>query len=274
MTEAESPQPARHRRKPHYFDVEVRRFERVTPRSVRVTLYGEDLAEFALHGVAEHIKVAFPAPGQERPVMPTWTDEGPVYLPGVPRPILRTYTPRRFRPDVLELDVEFMLHEDATGVASGWAARVAVGDQVVVTSPGGPYRFDPDAREFVLAGDESALPAIAQVIESLPADARAKVFLEVEDAAEEQALSSEAAVTVQWIHRDGNAQSGELLERELRALEIADGTKVFVACEAGIMRNIRRYLLQERGLAREAIHTHGYWKRGVENHPDHDLGDD
>jgi NADPH-dependent ferric siderophore reductase len=37
------------------------------------------------------------------------------------------------------------------------------------------------------------------------------------------------------------------------------------------MREIKRDLLQERGLEREHVYTHGYWQRGEANHPDHDL---
>lgn len=275
MNQAEQPQPQRRRRPPQYHHVEVSHIERLTPHAVRVTLHGEDLAKFEIHGLAEHIKIAFPAPGQDRPIMPTWSDEGPVYLPGVPRPVTRTYTPRRFRPEALELDVDFMIHGDGEGVASSWAARAQTGDRVVVTMPGGPYRIDPDARQFVIAGDESAIPAIGQIIENLPADARASVFLEVEDASEEQEMPGPAQVELHWLHRNASGElGGRLIQSALREMLVPDGARFFVACEAGVMRDIRRHLMLDRGLPREAFHTHGYWKLGAANHPDHDLGDD
>ena len=205
--------------------------------------------------------------------MPTWTEEGPVYQPDVPRPISRTYTPRRFRPEALELDVEFMVHGE--GVASTWAAKAGKGDNVVVTLPGGPYRIDPEARRFVIAGDESSIPAIGQIIETLPSDAHAEVFIEVEDASEEQELTSPAQVELHWLHRDGDgAAAGRKVESAIRELTMPDGARLFVACEAGVMRDIRRHLISERNLPREVFHTHGYWKLGAANHPDHDLGDD
>jgi NADPH-dependent ferric siderophore reductase len=237
-----------------------------------VTFHGQDLAKFETHGVAEHVKVLFPAAGQERPVLPAWTDEGPVYQPGAERPISRTYTPRRFRPEALELDVEFVVHGE--GIASNWAAKAQKGDNVVVTLPGGAYRLDPEARQFVIAGDESAVPAIGQILESLPASARAQVFLEVENAAEEQELTSPAQIDLHWLHRDGKSTSGRLIDSAIHEVTLPEGARVFVACEAGVMRDIRRYLMLERGLPREAFHTHGYWKLGTVNHPDHDLGDD
>lgn len=166
-----------------------------------------------------------------------------------------------------------MVHRE--GVASTWAAKAQKGDNIVVTLPGGPYRVDPAARRFVIAGDESAIPAIGQIIESLPSDARADVFVEVEDTSEEQQLTSPAQIELHWLHRDGSgAVAGRLIESAIRELSMPEDGRFFVACEAGVMRDIRRHLMLERGLTREAFHTHGYWKLGAANHPDHDLGDD
>jgi NADPH-dependent ferric siderophore reductase len=272
MNQTEVPQPPRRRRAPQYHRVSVRRVEKLSPHSVRVTLHGEDLARFETHGVAEHVKVLFPAAGQERPVLPVWTDDGPVYEPGVERPVSRTYTPRFWRPAALELDIDFLIHGDGPG--SNWAAQVQNGSEVVVTMPGGPLRLELDARDFFIAGDESALPAIGTILEALPPAARAQVLVELEDASDQQALQSPARLDVQWLVRNPGDASGRRLERAVRELDLSSEARIFVACEAGVMREIRRLLLLERGLDRASIHTHGYWKAGVANHPDHDLGED
>jgi NADPH-dependent ferric siderophore reductase len=272
MNQTPAQEAPRRRRAPQYHRVRVARTETLSPHSIRVTLHGEDLARFETHGVAEHLKVLFPAPGQERPVLPDWTDAGPVYQPGVERPVSRTYTPRFWRPDVLELDVDFFVHGDGPG--SAWAAAAHPGDEVVVTMPGGPYRLAPDVRDIVLGGDESALPALGTILGALGEQTRARVFIEVEDAADEQELPSNAQLEVAWLVRGAGASPGRGLKAALRELSLPDGARIFVACEAGVMRDIRRHLLLERGLDCAAIHTHGYWKAGVANHPDHDLGDD
>src|SRR3989304_956998 len=76
------------RRRPPLRMVQVSRVERLTPRVLRVPFAGEELAGFEPHGPAEHIKVFFPPPGQDRPVRPTYdADGGPVYPPGVERPV-------------------------------------------------------------------------------------------------------------------------------------------------------------------------------------------
>jgi len=259
------------RRRPPLRMVQVSRVERLTPRVLRVTFAGEELAGFEPHGPAEHIKVFFPPPGQDRPVRPTYDADGrPVYPPGVERPVSRTYTSRRWRPDALELDVDFVLHGEGPGAS--WAQRARPGDAAMVGGPGGPFRLDPEARWYVLAADACAVPAVGTILETLPSSARADVYLEVSDEAEHQQLESAAAVNVTWLHAAGG-QPGALLEKTIRALRLPDGPgRVFVACEAAVMRDIRRHLLFDRGLAGEAMHTHGYWKQGVANHPDHDLG--
>lgn len=269
------PQRRPGRRPPPVFrEVHVSKAERVTPNLVRVVFAGDALDGFTPHGPAEHIKVFFPAAGQDRPLMPAWTDDGPVHAEGQPRPVSRTYTPRTWDADRRELTVDFVLHGE--GLASRWAETVTVGQVVVVAGPGGPYPLDNDADSFVLAAESCALPALQTILEVLPPHARARVFVEVESAADEVELSSPASVEVTWFHRDGgDVAPGQRLEEALRALTLPSGsTRFWVGCEAGAMRSIRRHLLQERGLERASVYTHGYWKRGVANHPDHDMGDD
>jgi NADPH-dependent ferric siderophore reductase len=235
--------------------VQISQIQQLTPNMVRVTVTGEALIDFPTPGPASHFKVFFPGLEAE-----------------AGRPINRTYTPRRWDPATGELDVDFLLH--GTGIGSTWASQARVGDSAAVGRPGGAYEPDPTADWLLIAGDDSALPAIGTLVEALPASARAQVFIEVENAEEEQPLTSRARLDLTWLHRkDPAAQVGSLLQAAIRDCRIPEASaKVWVACEASIMRNIRTHLLHERGLAREAVYTHGYWKDGENNHPDHDLG--
>ncbi len=268
-----APQPRRVRPRPQYRAVRICRVQRVTPRLCRITVTGEELAGFSTQGVAGHVRVLLPAPGQDSPALPTWGPNGPEYPEGVPRPVSRAYTPRRWDPQSLELDIDFVLHGD-DGPASAWAARAQSGDKLVVVAPRRAYQPDPLAEWHLLAGDESSLPAIATILEVLPATARALVYVEVHDAAEEQKLSSPACVEWHWLHR-GDAAPGEKLEAAVRAAPIPEGNgRAWVGCEAVVMRNLRRHLLHDRGMDRAAINTQGYWKSGAANHPDHDTGEE
>lgn len=241
--------------------VEVKRVERLTPHMVRVTFTGPELATFGWNGPAAHIKVIF---ASEPPAAPGES----------PRRLMRTYTPRRFDREALELDVDFVLHGD--GPASTWASQAAAGQRLMIGGPGRNYVVDESAPWFLLAGDDSALPAIGTILEVLPPAARALVLVEVIDRHEEQALESRASVELKWLHRGEDAsQAGRLLEDAVRALKLPAGDgRVYVACEAGAMRRIRRHLLSERKLERAKIVTRGYWKLGSTDYPDRDYGED
>jgi NADPH-dependent ferric siderophore reductase len=174
---------------------------------------------------------------------------------------------------VPELIVDFMLHGE--GLASTWAQNVKPGDESAVSAAaGGPYHADETADSFLLVADESALPGLCTILEVLPSTATARVLVEVADAAEEIALESPATVDVTWLHR-GSAAPSAALEVAVQEVALPAGSKnrVWVGCEAGVMRNIRRHLL-DLGLDRAEMHTHGYWKLGEDNHPDHDVGQD
>jgi NADPH-dependent ferric siderophore reductase len=246
--------------------VHVSRVERPTPGCVRVTFAGDELKGYEMRGPAAHIKVLFGAPGKTRPLLPEWGPEGPVLAEGQQMPPSRTYTPRSYDPSRNELVVEFMLHGD--GLAASWAKSVKAGDEVAVTLPGGAYAVEP-ADWYLFGGDESALPAIETILEELPDVSKAQVIVEVRGPDEERNL---AAQHVTWLHRNGS-DAGRRLEAAIKALEVPGGQgRVWVGCEAAVMRDIRKHLLFERGMDREAIHTHGYWKQGASNHPDHDVG--
>ncbi len=251
--------------------VEVVGAVRLTPRMVRITVGGPALAGFRPPGPASHLKVLLPPPGVSEPLLPTFGPSG-VSWPEGPQPILRTYTPRRFDEQRGLLEIDFFLHPG--GAASGWAETARPGDRLAILGPGKSfYPMDPQARAFLLAGDESALPAIGTLLEALPEDVTADVFLEVKDRDDELELTSPARqLRVHWLHR-GEAAAGQLLEPTLGELEISLAARVWVGCEAGSLRTLRRILLEEQFLPAAQVHTRGYWRRGASNHPDHDYGE-
>lgn len=266
----EQPQARPQRPRPVMRKIEVAGVERITPHMVRVSFTGEGLKDFALPGPGGHVRLFLPDAGKESP-LPALDAEG--RLPeGTPRPLSRVYTPRRFDDAAKRLDVDIVLHEGTDGPGSSWAKSAGQGNQLLMTGPSGrPYTADPEADWYVIVGDHAGLPAVASIVESLPAGKRADVYVEVPDAADELELKSAATLTVKWVH-GGHDAPGEALASAIKTTEIPQGNgRIFVACEAGAMREIKRNLLQDRGLNREHVYTHGYWQRGEANHPDHDL---
>jgi len=268
------PQNARRvRQKPRL--TEVVRVEPLTPHMVRVVLAGEELEDFTTRGPAEHLKVNFPAPGESNVVLPEWGPDGPILRDGQQRPLNRTYTPRRWNQNARELTVDFLLHGEGPG--STWAQQARPGQMVAVShQPGGAYKVDTTADWYLIGGDEAALPAVGTLLEALPASCFAHVLVEVADAAEELELESPARFQVTWLHHGGaTTRVGRKLEHAVREFRFPEGSgRVWIGCEAGVMREIRRHLLNERGMDRTRAHTQGYWKYGAMNHPDNDRGQD
>lgn len=242
---------------------DVLRVQQLTARLRRITIGGDGLRGFAGGRDAdERFKLLLPADGEREPRLPALVD-GAVDLAADRGlwPHMRTLTVRSFDPVARELAFDLALHPG--GVASDWALRTRPGDPVAVVGPRGAYRPPPGVTRHVLAGDHAALPAIATILERLPAGHRARVLVEVEDAADELELSSEAALAVTWLHRDGVPRGeGSRLARAVRDLPPVSlrGAALWAAGEAGTMRAIRRYLRDELGLPRGAFQVSGYWR--------------
>lgn len=238
--------------------LEVRRTERLTPRMIRVVAGGADLAVFPdTPHTDRYVKILFPRPGVTYPD-PFDMDVIRAELPREQWPATRTYTVRAFDPRQRELTIDFVHHGDE-GLAGPWAAGARAGDVLRIMGPGGAYAPDPDADWHLLVGDESALPAIGAACERIPAGVPVVAVLEVADAAEHQPLSG--AVDVRWLHRDPAAP--DQLVGALRAVPFPAGrVHAFVHGEAGVVRGVRRHLVDERAVPRELLSVSGYWRRG------------
>jgi NADPH-dependent ferric siderophore reductase len=271
-----------------------------------VTFTGPELDRFASGGPDQRIKVLLPLPGRGIADRPEGTDWYGAWraLPAERRMPIRTYTARAVRSDPAEIDVDFVLH-GATGPASAWAGSAALGDEVVLVGPnalfdgdtgGVEWRPPADASCLLIAGDETAVPAICAIVESLPADRRARVLLEVPTAADVLDLPAPEGVRVTWLPRrsdTGSTARGLLLTRAVVAaltdlhlspaqpahlddvdVEVgilwevphaprdAAGAYVWLAGEAAVAKNLRRHLVQEVGLPRSSVAFMGYWREG------------
>ncbi|MGW2773269.1 siderophore-interacting protein [Streptomyces olivaceoviridis] len=249
--------PGRKPRKPH--TAQVVRTERLTPHMQRVVLGGEGLAGFAADTCTDHyVKLLFGAAGVTYPE-PFDLERIRAEFPREQWPVTRTYTVRAWDPGQRELTLDFVIHGDE-GLAGPWALRARPGDTVRFMGPGGAYAPDLDADWHLLAGDESALPAIARALETLPAGARAHAFIEVSGPEEEQKIDTE--VPVVWLHR-GDRPVGEALLEAVRALEFPEGRPhAFVHGEASFVKELRRLLRVERQIPREDLSISGYWRLG------------
>ncbi len=245
----------------------VTRTEALTPMLRRVWFHSDDLSAFADSAFTDrYVKLVFPRPGVTYPEpLDMRALRGTVAPEDMPT--VRTYT--ALFPDVAAgtLAIDFVVHGDE-GVAGPWAAAAKAGDTLLVNGPGGAYTPDPAADWHLLAGDESAVPAITAALQALSEDAVAEVVVLVEAPGTEPVLEGPKKARISFVYRtsaESGAAAGEgPLVSAVRALEWLPGTvHAFVHGEADeVMHGIRPYLFKERGLTRGQVSISGYWRRG------------
>lgn len=247
-------------------EIRVAAVRDLTPRLRRITFRGRDLGRFATSDNL-HVRLYLPPPGLEAP---SWPRPGPDGRPVLPeperRPAVRYYTLRRVDADAGELDIDVVLHDDDghSGDAPGadFARRARPGD---LCGMSGPYGLGiRSASWYLLAGDETALPAIARILEELPDDARGTALIEVEDTADELPLQAPAGVAVRWLHRQSAEGTGPLVEA-VRSLTLPTDTAslfAWVACELDDLARLREHL-RGCGIDRDRMLAVAYWRRAA-----------
>ncbi|MBG0717225.1 siderophore-interacting protein [Microbacterium sp. 2C] len=219
-----------------------------------------ELPPLVTSGFDDEIKVFFPDPLTGELHLPIQRDRV-IEWPRDPRPVARTYTVRAFDADRQRLELDFVLH--GTGVASTWARTCEAGDRIHIAGPKMSLLHPADTDWLLIAGDDTAIPAIARWLEEVPDDLPAEVFIEVGGTADEQAIETGAHVTVTWVHR-GPVPAGTTthLADAVQAVRWRDGRPfAWVAGETLAIKPIRRWLREEKALAPERVEVTGYWRR-------------
>ena len=254
--------------------LQVQRAQRLTPGMRRVTLGGAALDGFRSDAPDDGARMYFPPDPTDTSWTPTVVEGKVVFPEGVAPLPGREYTPRRHDPVRGELDIDFVVH--GGGPAGRWAAQVQPGHWVGLSGPRRSRLLTGPVDWYLLAGDESALPAISRRLEELPAGARAIAVIEVANATEEQAIDTRADLQLNWLHREGAGDdTSALLADAVRAHTFPDGAVfAWAAGEASSLRALRGHLLRERGLPAERVRTTGYWKRAIANWDHHQPLDD
>lgn len=296
-----TPEPAR------FFHARVTAITDLTPSFRRFTFGGGDLADYGDPGFDQRVKVVFPTPDLGLDAMPAGEDWYAQWraLPDDRRLPLRTYTTRRVRREAGEVDIDMVVHPVA-GPASAWIAGAGIGDEVLIWAPttahtGVSYGIDfvPPARteQILLAGDETAAPAIATILEQLPPDAQGTVVLEVPapgdaaylprrpgfeyhvgvrgtDAERHTHLVACAAEAAGRLAPAGRGAAVEEIDVDADILwEVPRTAKggaalksaplyAWLAGEASAIRDLRRRLVSQHGIDRRAVAFMGYWRLG------------
>ncbi|WP_194791013.1 siderophore-interacting protein [Pseudomonas sp. UFMG81] len=287
------------------FDIQLKAIEPLSPSLCRFVFAGADVVDMTTLAPDQRVKLFFPTPAGHPPSLPTdakW-QQARRHLAPQDTPPMRTYTLRALRREVCEVDVDFVLH-GVNGPASAWATTARVGDRLQMVAPNLAYAGDPggyewkpprNARHILLVGDETALPAIAGILEQLADEAPelpVEAFLEVPLEDDCLPLRHSPATRLHWLPRDLlRAEHGQGMRhavqelawlpavRKVRQAELEEvdidnqvlwelasddsGTfHAWIAGESAAVMDIRRYLVKARGLPRESLSLMGYWRAG------------
>ncbi|WP_299087918.1 siderophore-interacting protein [uncultured Microbacterium sp.] len=289
-----------------FFRAQVTAITDITPSFRRFTFGGTDLADYGDPGLDQRIKIVFPTSATSIDDMPTGDDWWTLWreMDEDRRPPFRTYTTRYVRRDAGEVDVDMVSHE-VVGPASAWIADARIGDEVLIFAPttahsGVSYGIDfvPPAHvdDLLLAGDETAAPAIAVILEQLPREARGVVVLEVPEPADAAYLPAHPGFDYRVSARHASTRHAHLVG----AVEDAAATLVpagrgaeveeididhdilwevprtakggaalkraplyaWLAGEASAIKTLRRHLVSGLGVDRRAVAFMGYWRLG------------
>lgn len=235
--------------------------EWLSPHLVRVVAGGEGFDDFQTNAATDkYVKMFFAKP--ELGLIPPYDmDALRESLAPEDWPVVRTYTVRWVDEAARQLAIDFVVHGDE-GIAGPWAASAAAGDQIVFAGPGGAYAPAPETEWHVLAGDESAIPAISAALEAMPADAKGVAYIEVGSPDDVMDLTAPADIAINWLMR-ATEYDANLLADAVAGGEWPEHTNIqaFMHGEREAMKALRP-LLRERGLTRDQISLSGYWAWG------------
>lgn len=283
------------------FDIRLQRRERLSPSLCRLVFADDDVRQMRTLAADQRVKLLFPdAQGREAALPKDGDWQAARRQAQHP---MRTYTIRALRADAGELDIDFVLHGDS-GPASAWAEQAQPGARLQIVAPSrhaegdpGGYEWQPPQglQQLLLIGDETALPAIAGILESLAelaAPPATQVFIEVPEAGDCIDLRHAPGTELHWLARSELACAhGEAMRHAafelarlppptqtanapLKALDIdkeilwelaAPASNAFyawVAGESAAVMAIRKHWINERHLDRRSLTLMGYWRHG------------
>lgn len=243
------------REPPPFRRVSVAGTEAISPWMTRVFLTGPSLKGFDEPTPASSVRLLLPSPGAGL-VVPIWAGNE-FLLPDGSRPVIRTVTPRRFIAESNEIHLDIVHHDG--GALTPWVKDALAGPaaDAAVSGPGRGYEIPSDANSFILIGDETAIPAICQLLERIP-DVPIEVLIGVRDL--EARVDLHRDVDEHWIQIESGGDLGPEAVTRLSTANLREDLHIWAAGEAAAMQAIRKYLFTERGLPRDRTTIRGYWK--------------
>ena len=243
------------------FVTSVARIQQLAHPFTRVTFRGGDLEHFQSIGPDQFLYLLLPPAGRSDLTIDA-TFEWSQYqtMPESERPLGAYYTVRHHRPDAAELDIDIVrhAHEGHEGKVGRWLKHAKPGDPVALWGPRMAYSPPPATQRQLLLGDETALPAIASILDAGPIATYVEAIVEL-DPKTILNLPKVSALKVTRLDRPTANKSRLLAALRQRPLKQAD--YVWGAGEFELMRELRSYFRDSRKMPANQIAIVGYWRR-------------
>jgi NADPH-dependent ferric siderophore reductase len=235
-----SPIIERHRHELVRRNLSVVHAENITPAMRRITLKHDGTHSFVSLAPDDHIKI---------------------FLEGVDGNVnSRDFTPRRYSTSDNTIVIDFAVHD--AGPAAEWAMTAKPGDNLAIGGPRGSAVIS-SVNNWLLIGDETALPAIGRRIEELGTGAHVTSVVAITGETERQLFETTANLVEHWITRPlTEASDPAPFLSLLQKLDVTQDTFVWIAAEAKVARAIKAFFLEERKHAPIWLKASGYWLMG------------
>ena len=220
---------------------------------MRVRVQADGLSSFQDDAI--HFRLALPPRGSATVEWPHVSENGTTVWPKGDQALHRpVYTTRWIDHETGQMDFDVFLHDG--GRATEWVRTVQTGTQVALMGPGGGGI--PQTDRIVIFADETALPAAARILETLPANTVGHVtILSSEDASDVYPLTAPAGVSITWLAADSPETLGDL---GLKAIEAFPDHFFWFACEKAQVQKVRAaYKAQKKDPSRAYIAA--YWNK-------------
>ncbi len=268
---------------PQLFRGTVAYTTRLSPTFQRVTVRSTEMLDFRWLGLDHWFRLFIPRTGQGPEAFELPGIHGRDWwkklqkFPADEYPYISNYTVADFRivespaapgtpaERYAEMDIDVVLHPDERGdfsaPVSAWATSCIAGTPIAILDQGLLFLPPEDTEEYVIAVDDTGLPAARQIVADLPESARGRILVEVAHAADIESWERPAGLSLTWLPRDDHMiHPGSLALAEMQKIDaVGPGAYGFVVGESKLATGGRRALVAA-GLGKDRITFSGFWR--------------
>ncbi|MGV4412753.1 siderophore-interacting protein [Chryseobacterium sp. T1] len=237
----------------------------ITPHYIRLALGNENIDKVKDSTFGSNNKVYIAPAGKTKVHFPEFNYEKMEWKPMSDdiKPHIRTYTHRGINLENKEIYVDFVAHGDE-GPASNFAINAPIGSELGISMKTDPSPLYPDAEDYLLVGDATAIPVLACILESLPADVQVHTIIEVISPEDIHTIETNAKASFEWIINPTPAKNSTLAAKAKAHTEKMNPKSRFayIAAEFSAVKEIRTFLRKEKSWTKDELYAYSYWKFG------------